>query len=72
MEQGWRSGETFDICELSLLLILVHTPRRFQGTPVFLSPQKEIIISKFQFDLDTADEKSHYVDVHCKFLFIPV
>ena len=36
-----------------------HTfSRRFSpGTPVFPSPQKQIQISKFRFDLDTVDEE---------------
>ena len=39
------------ICGLRLLLVLVLAPRGFSsGTPVFPSPQKLTIISKFQFD----------------------
>ena len=53
------------ICGLSLLLVLFSAPRGFSpGTPVFPSPQKPTL-SKFQFDLDTVDDKSHRVDVHC-------
>ena len=53
------------ICGLSLLLVLFSAPRGFSpGTPVFPSPQKPTL-SKFQFDPDTVDGKSHYVDVHC-------
>ena len=53
------------ICGLSLLLVLCSAPRGFSpGTPVFPSPQKPTL-SKFQFDSDTVDDKSHYVDVHC-------
>ena len=53
------------ICGLSLLLVLFSAPRGFSpGTPVFPSPQKPTL-SKFQFDPDTVDDKSHHVDVHC-------
>ena len=54
------------ICGLSLLLALFSAARGFPpGTPVFPSLQKPTL-SKFQFDLDTLDDKSHYVDVHVK------
>ena len=47
------------------LLVLYSAPRGFSpGTPVFPPPQKPTL-SKFQFDPDTVDGKSHYVDVHC-------
>ena len=53
------------ICGLSLLLVLFSALRGFSpGTPVFHSLQKPTL-SKFQFDPDTVDDKSHYVDVHC-------
>ena len=53
------------ICGLSLLLVLFSATRGFSpGTRVFPSPQKPTL-SKFQFDPDTVDDKSHYVDVHC-------
>ena len=50
---------------MPVLLVLFSAPRGFSpGTPVFPSPQKPTL-SKFQFDPDTVDDKSHYVDVHC-------
>ena len=46
------------ICGLSLLLVLVPAPRFFSpGTPVFLPPQTTNI-PKFQFDLETVDERA--------------
>ena len=77
-EQGWRSGEStrlppmwpgFDSRSrpyVGCWLVLFSAPRGFSpGTPVFRpSPQKPTL-SKFQFDPDTVNDKSHHVDVHC-------
>ena len=53
------------ICGLSLL-VLYSAPRAFSpGTLVFPSPQKPTL-SKFQFDSDTVDDKSYYVDATVK------
>ena len=43
---------------------LLCSERFFSGYSGFPSPQKPTL-SKFQFDPDTVDDKSHYVDIHC-------
>ena len=44
------------ICGLSLLLVLVPAPRVFRRVLQFSSLHKNQNISKFQFDLETADK----------------
>ena len=48
-------------CWWKLFLILVFAPRVFHRVLRF-SPLHKNQRSKFQFDLETADEKSHFVD----------
>ena len=56
-------------CGLSLLLVLILTLRVFRQV-LWFSPSTKTNISKFKFDLDTVQEKSHFVSHLFYFYFV--